>query len=295
MEFLLQIVNGLQIGSIYALVSLGYTMVYGIAQLINFAHGDIIMIGAYVSLFSIPLFSSFGLPVWVTVIPAIIVCVIVGCLAEKIAYRPLRNSPRISNLITAIGVSLFLENIFMKVFSPNTRSFPKIFNQSPISFGNGVNISFGAVVTIFITLILSIGLQLFMKKTKYGKAMIATSQDYAASELVGINVDRTIQLTFAIGSGLAAVGSVLYVSAYPQIQPLMGSMLGIKAFVAAVLGGIGILPGAVLGGFLLGIVESLTRAYLSSQLADAFVFSILIIVLLFKPTGILGKNVKEKV
>ena len=287
MEFLLQIINGLQIGSIYALVSLGYTMVYGIAQLINFAHGDIIMIGAYTSLFSIPLFTSLGLPIWATVIPAIVICAVIGCLAERIAYRPLRNSPRISNLITAIGVSLFLENVFMKIFTPNTRSFPKIFDQAPISFG--------AIVTIVTTLVLSIGLQLFMKKTKYGKAMIATSQDYAASELVGINVDRTIQLTFAIGSGLAAVGSVLYVSAYPQIQPLIGSMLGIKAFVAAVLGGIGILPGAVLGGFILGIVESLTRAYLSSQLADAFVFSILIVVLLFKPTGILGKNVKEKV
>jgi len=292
MEFLLQIINGLQIGSIYALVSLGYTMVYGIAQLINFAHGDIIMIGAY---FSIPALSSMGLPVWVSVIPAIIICAIVGCLAERIAYRPLRNSPRISNLITAIGVSLFLENVFMKVFTPNTRSFPKIFTQDSIKLGDGVQISFGAVVTIVVTVILSIALQLFMKKTKYGKAMIATSQDYAASALVGINVDRTIQLTFAIGSGLAAVAAVLYVSAYPQIQPLMGSMLGIKAFVAAVLGGIGILPGAVIGGFILGIVESLTRAYLSSQLADAFVFSILIIVLLFKPTGILGKNVKEKV
>ena len=290
MEFLLQIINGLQIGSIYALVSLGYTMVYGIAQLINFAHGDIIMIGAYTSLFSIPLFTSLGLPIWATVIPAIVICAVIGCLAERIAYRPLRNSPRISNLITAIGVSLFLENVFMKIFTPNTRSFPKIFDQAPISFGAGIHI-----VTIVTTLVLSVALQLFMKKTKYGKAMIATSQDYAASELVGINVDRTIQLTFAIGSGLAAVGSVLYVSAYPQIQPLMGSMLGIKAFVAAVLGGIGILPGAVLGGFILGIVESLTRAYLSSQLADAFVFSILIIVLLFKPTGILGKNVKEKV
>lgn len=294
MEFLLQIFNGLQIGSIYALVSLGYTMVYGIAQLINFAHGDIIMIGAYVSLFSIPIFNRFRLPVWTTVIPAIIICALIGCIAERVAYRPLRNSPRISNLITAIGVSLFIENIFMKVFTPNTRSFPKVFTQSPFVFGR-VQISFGAVVTIVLTILLSIALHLFMKNTKYGKAMIATSQDYAASRLVGINVDKTIQLTFAIGSGLAAVGSVLYVSAYPQVQPLMGSMLGIKAFVAAVLGGIGILPGAVLGGFILGIIESLTRAYLSSQLADAFVFAILIIVLLFKPTGILGKNLKEKV
>lgn len=294
MEFLLQIFNGLQIGSIYALVSLGYTMVYGIAQLINFAHGDIIMIGAYISLFSIPIFNRFGLPVWTTVIPAIIICALIGCIAERVAYRPLRNSPRISNLITAIGVSLFIENIFMKVFTPNTRSFPKVFTQSPFVSGR-VQISFGAVVTIVLTILLSIALHLFMKNTKYGKAMIATSQDYAASRLVGINVDKTIQLTFAIGSGLAAVGSVLYVSAYPQVQPLMGSMLGIKAFVAAVLGGIGILPGAVLGGFILGIIESLTRAYLSSQLADAFVFAILIIVLLFKPTGILGKNLKEKV
>lgn len=294
MEFLLQIINGLQIGSIYALVSLGYTMVYGIAQLINFAHGDIIMIGAYVSLFSIPIFNSFGLPVWTTIIPAIIICAIIGCIAERVAYRPLRNSPRISNLITAIGVSLFIENVFMKLFTPNTRSFPKVFTQAPLAFGR-IQISFGAFVTIVLTISLSIALHLFMKNTKYGKAMIATSQDYSASKLVGINVDRTIQLTFAIGSGLAAVGSVLYVSAYPQVQPLMGSMLGIKAFVAAVLGGIGILPGAVLGGFILGIIESLTRAYLSSQLADAFVFAILIVVLLFKPTGILGKNLKEKV
>lgn len=294
MEFLLQIINGLQIGSIYALVSLGYTMVYGIAQLINFAHGDIIMIGAYVSLFSIPIFNSFGLPVWTTIIPAIIICAIIGCIAERVAYRPLRNSPRISNLITAIGVSLFIENVFMKLFTPNTRSFPKVFTQAPLALGR-IQISFGAIVTIVLTILLSIALHLFMKNTKYGKAMIATSQDYSASKLVGINVDRTIQLTFAIGSGLAAVGSVLYVSAYPQVQPLMGSMLGIKAFVAAVLGGIGILPGAVLGGFILGIIESLTRAYLSSQLADAFVFAILIVVLLFKPTGILGKNLKEKV
>lgn len=294
MEFILQIINGLQIGSIYALVSLGYTMVYGIAQLINFAHGDIIMIGAYVSLFSIPIFSSYGLPVWLTVIPSIIVCATIGALVERIAYRPLRNSPRISNLITAIGVSLFVENLFMKLFTPNTRSFPKVFTQVPFMISR-TQINFGAVVTIVTTIVLAISLQLFMKKTKYGKAMIATSQDYAASRLVGINVDRTIQLTFAIGSGLAAVGSVLYVSAYPQIQPLMGSMLGIKAFVAAVLGGIGILPGAVLGGFILGIIEGMTRAYLSSQLADAFVFAILIIVLLFKPTGILGKNLKEKV
>lgn len=294
MEFLLQIINGLQIGSIYALISLGYTMVYGIAQLINFAHGDIIMVGAYISLFSIPAFTRMGLPVWLTMIPAVIVCVLLGMFTERVAYRPLRNSPRISNLITAIGVSLFLENLFMKLFTPNTRPFPKVFTQPPIAFA-GLHLNFGTVVTIIVTIILSVGLQYFMKKTKYGKAMLATSEDYGAARLVGINVDHTIQLTFAIGSGLAAVAAVLYVASYPQVQPLMGSMPGIKAFIAAVLGGIGILPGAVLGGFILGIVESLTRAYLSSQLADAFVFAILIVVLLVKPTGILGKNVREKV
>jgi len=294
MEFLLQIINGLQIGSIYALISLGYTMVYGIAQLINFAHGDIIMVGAYVSLFSIPMFTKIGLPVWLTMVPAIIVCILLGMLTERVAYRPLRNSPRISNLITAIGVSLLLENSFMKIFTPNTRPFPKVFTQPPILIGD-LHLNFGTVVTILVTLTLSIALQYFMKKTKYGKAMLATSEDYGAAKLVGINVDHTIQLTFAIGSGLAAVAAVLYVAAYPQVQPLMGSMPGIKAFIAAVLGGIGILPGAVLGGFILGIVESLTRAYISSQLADAIVFSILIIVLLVNPTGILGKNMREKV
>lgn len=294
MEFLLQIINGLQIGSIYALISLGYTMVYGIAQLINFAHGDIIMVGAYVSLFSIPMFTKIGLPVWLTMVPAIIVCILLGMLTERVAYRPLRNSPRISNLITAIGVSLLLENSFMKIFTPNIRPFPKVFTHPPILIGD-LHLNFGTVVTILVTLILSIALQYFMKKTKYGKAMLATSEDYGAAKLVGINVDHTIQLTFAIGSGLAAVAAVLYVAAYPQVQPLMGSMPGIKAFIAAVLGGIGILPGAVLGGFILGIVESLTRAYISSQLADAIVFSILIIVLLVKPTGILGKNMREKV
>lgn len=294
MEFLLQIINGLQIGSIYALISLGYTMVYGIAQLINFAHGDIIMVGAYISLFSIPIFQKMGFPIWATIFPAMIICALLGMLTEKIAYRPLRNSPRISNLITAIGVSLFLENIFMKLFTPNTRAFPKVFSHTSIQIF-GVSFNYGSVVTILLTLALSIGLHFFMKSTKYGKAMLATSEDYGAATLVGINVNLTIQLTFAIGSALAAIASVLYVSAYPQVQPLMGSMLGIKAFIAAVLGGIGILPGAVIGGFILGIIESLTRAYLSSQLADAFVFGILIVVLLVKPTGILGKNSKEKV
>ncbi len=294
LEFILHLVNGLQLGSIYALVSLGYTMVYGIAKLINFAHGDIIMVGAYVSLMIIPILSSMGLPVIIAIIPAVIVCAILGMVTERVAYRPLRNSPRISNLITAIGVSLLLQNTFMTIFTPNSRPYPVVFNQAPLRFG-AVQISFGTIFTLAITILLTGGLQFFMKKTKRGKAMMAVSEDYGASKLVGINVDNIISLTFAIGSSLAAVASVLYVSAYPQVTPLMGSMLGIKAFVAAVLGGIGSIPGAVFGGLILGIVESMTRGYLSSQLADAFVFGILIVVLLVKPTGILGRNMREKV
>lgn len=294
MEFILQLINGFQLGSIYALVSLGYTMVYGIAKLINFAHGDIIMVGAYTSLFSVPLMLKAGLPVWVSVFPAIIVCTLLGMLTEKVAYRPLRNSPRISNLITAIGVSLLLENLAMKFIGAQSKPFPKIFQGEGIKFGVAkINVS--TIVTIIVTIILSILLQLFMSKTKYGKAMKASGEDYGAAKLVGINVNNTIQLAFGIGSGLAAVGAIFYVATYPQVQPLMGSMLGIKAFVAAVIGGIGIIPGAVFGGFILGIVESLTRAYISSQLSDAIVFGILVAVLIVKPTGIFGKNQREKV
>ncbi|MDL2310786.1 branched-chain amino acid ABC transporter permease [Peptostreptococcaceae bacterium OttesenSCG-928-C18] len=293
-ELILQIINGLQIGSIYALVSLGYTMVYGVAKLINFAHGDILMVGAYVSLASVPVLNSAGLPIWLAVIPAVLFCAILGMVIEKVAYSPLRNSPRISNLITAIGVSLLLQNLVMTFIGPNPVSFPKVFKAKPFKLG-GLPINVSIIITILTTVILTILLQLFLRKTKFGKAIRATSQDEGASKLVGINVNHAISLTFAIGSGLAAVGSVLYLSAYPQLSPTMGSMMGIKAFVAAVLGGIGNIPGAVLGGVILGLVEALTTAYISSQLADAFVFGILIIVLLVKPTGILGKNIKEKV
>lgn len=294
MEFIQQIMNGLRIGSIYALVSLGYTMVYGIARLINFAHGDIIMVGAYTALFSVPMMMSMGVPLWLSVIPAIIVCAALGMLTERVAYRPLRNSPRISNLITAIGVSLLLENLAMKYIGSGAKSFPTVFKNAQFKFG-GLTIDKGVLITLTVTLALSLLLSIFMNKTKFGKAMLATSEDYGAASLVGINVNHTISVTFAIGSALAAIGSILYVAAYPQVYPLMGSMLGIKAFIAAVLGGIGILPGAVLGGFILGIVETLTRAYISSQLADAIVFAILIVVLLVKPVGIMGKNIKEKV
>ncbi|EHL10637.1 hypothetical protein HMPREF9629_00852 [Peptoanaerobacter stomatis] len=294
MDFIKQLINGLQIGSIYALVSLGYTMVYGIVKLINFAHGDIIMVGAYIAFISLPVLSSMGLPVWLTVVPAIVFCAVTGILIEKIAYRPMRNSARISSLITAIGVSLLLQNAFMLIFSPNPRAFETVFSTTPIQMGE-LNINISTIITILVSIVLMVSLQLFITKTKAGKGMVAVSEDFSAAQLVGINVDNIISMTFAIGSSLAAVASILYVSSYPQITPTMGSMLGLKAFVAAVLGGIGIIPGAMIGGFIIGIVEALTKAYISTQLADAVVFGILVIVLLFKPAGIFGINKKEKV
>lgn len=295
MSFINQLLNGLSLGSIYALVALGYTMVYGIAQLINFAHGEIIMIGSYTAIYAISgLLLGAGLPFYLAILPSVLVCMVVGVLIERLAYKPLRNSPRITNLITAIGVSLLLQNSFMKIFGAGAKSVPPIFKSGVINIGE-VNISPSTYVTIIITALLTIILQLFMKNTKYGKAMIATSEDYGAASLVGINVDTVLSLTFAIGSALAGVASVLYISAYPQVYPLMGSMLGIKAFTAAVIGGIGLIPGAVIGGIIIGIVEALIKAYVSSKLADAIVFGLLIVVLLVKPTGLLGKNQKEKV
>lgn len=295
MGFILQIINGLSLGSIYALVALGYTMVYGIALLINFAHGEIIMIGAYTIVFSTTLcLAKIGAPLWLSIIPAVILCTILGLFIERVAYRPLRNSPRISNLITAIGVSLFLQNIVMLFFGAGAMSTQSLFKTQIVKLGS-LEIPFISLITIVITAILTVALQYFMTRTKMGKALIATSEDSKAAQLVGINVDNAMVLTFGIGSALAGVAAVLYMGTYAQAQPLMGSMLGIKAFTAAVIGGIGLVPGAVIGGLLLGIVEALTRAYLSSKLADAIVFSILIIVLLIKPTGLLGKNVKEKV
>lgn len=295
MGFILQIINGLSLGSIYALVALGYTMVYGIALLINFAHGEIIMIGAYTVVFSTTLcLAKIGAPLWLSIIPAVILCTILGLFIERVAYRPLRNSPRISNLITAIGVSLFLQNIVMLFFGAGAMSTQSLFKTQIVKLGS-LEIPFISLITIVITAILTVALQYFMTRTKMGKALIATSEDSKAAQLVGINVDNAMVLTFGIGSALAGVAAVLYMGTYAQAQPLMGSMLGIKAFTAAVIGGIGLVPGAVIGGLLLGIVEALTRAYISSKLADAIVFSILIIVLLIKPTGLLGKNVKEKV
>ena len=294
MDFIKQLINGLQIGSIYALVSLGYTMVYGIVKLINFAHGDIIMVGAYVAFMCVSALTSLGLPVYLAVVPAIAFCSLLGVVIEKVAYKPMRNSARISSLITAIGVSLLLQNAFMLIFSPNPRPFDTVFSGKPIEIGE-LSINISTIITITVSVVLMIILQLFITKSKAGKAMVAVSEDFSAAQLVGINVDNTISMTFAIGSGLAAVASILYVSAYPQITPTMGSMLGLKAFVAAVLGGIGIIPGAMIGGFIIGIVEALTKAYISTELADAVVFAILVVVLLFKPEGIFGMNKKEKV
>ena len=293
MKFLFQIVNGLHIGSIYALVALGYSMVYGIVKLINFAHGDVIMVGAYAAYVLLVL---CGMPLWVAVLGSVAFCALTGVIIERVAYRRLRvkEAPRISLLITAIGVSIFLQNLFQLIFSSSGKSFPTVFNYAPIMVGDR-QISMVSIITIVTTVVLMVLLQLLVKRTRLGKAMRAVSEDAGAAKLMGINTDGTVAWTFAIGSGLAAVGAVLYSASYPLIDPYMGSMLGLKAFVAAVLGGIGSIPGAMIGGLIMGIAESLTKGYIDSTVADAVVFGILIIVLLFKPSGIMGKNVREKV
>lgn len=289
--FLNQLINGLQIGSIYALIALGYTMVYGIVKLINFAHGDIIMVGAYAALLSM---TSLGLPFPLAVVISMVVCIVVGVVIERVAYKPLRSSPRISSLITAIGVSLFLQNLAQTIFSATPKPFPAIFTVAPISVGS-LNISFTTLLTIVLSLLLMALLQFVVRSTRTGKAMRAVSEDTGAAQLMGINVNTTISITFAIGCALAAIGAVLYCIAYPRVQPTMGSLPGLKAFIAAVLGGIGIIPGAMLGGLIMGVAESLTKGYISSSLADAVVYGILIIVLLVKPAGLLGKKTSEKV
>lgn len=290
-QFLMQLFNGINSGSIYALIALGYTMVYGIAKLINFAHGDIIMVGAYVCLLAI---SSFNLPLPLAIIISIITCTVLGIVIEKVAYKPLRNASRITLLITAIGISYLLQSCFQLMFSSNSCPFPDIISLPPLIIGN-VTIAAKYYVTIIVSVILMVILQLFVKKTKTGKAMRAVSEDQGAAMLMGINIDRTIAITFGIGSALAAIAGILYCASYPVVSPYIGAMPGIRAFIAAVLGGIGSIPGAVLGGFVLGIIEALTKAYISSQLSDAIVFSVLILILVFKPSGILGQNTKEKV
>ena len=289
-QFFMQFINGLNIGSIYALIALGYTMVYGIAKLINFAHGDVIMVGAYISFISM----KFGLPWWLAVIISIVVCAVLGVVMEKVAYKPLRNASRISLLITAIGISYLLQNLFQLIFSANPQPYHAFITLPALNLG-GISIQANYYITFSVSVLLMILLTLFVNKTTMGKAMRAVSEDEGAAKLMGINVDTTISLTFAIGCALAAIAGILYANCYPMINPTLGSLPGIKAFIAAVLGGIGSIPGAVIGAFILGMVEAMTKAYISSQLTDTIVFAILILMLVFKPAGILGKNVKEKV
>ena len=292
MAFLNYLINGLQVGSIYALIALGYTMVYGIVRLINFAHGEVMMVGAYVAFYCL---GTFNLPLWLTVILAMLFCALLGVVIERFAYKPLRSSPRISALITAIGISLLLQNVVMLLFSQNPRRFPSVLEDAPIIQLGELKISSIAIGSIAIAISLMLALYWFINRTKMGKAMQAVSEDTGAAQLMGINVNTTITVTFAIGSGLAAFAAILYCIAYPQIQPFMGSLPGLKAFIAAVLGGIGVIPGAMFGGMLLGVVESLTKGFISSKLSDAVVFGILILVLLFKPSGLFGRSVREKV
>ena len=293
MELLTNLINGLSLGSVYAIIALGYTMVYGIAKMLNFAHGDVIMVGGYVCFCSI---NYLGLPAPVGVLFSIVACTVLGIVVERLAYKPLRNAPSLDVLITAIGVSYFLQNAALLIWGSNTKAFPNVVDlPSLVLFGGQLTVNAITVVTIACCVLIMAGLVLFTTKTRMGKAMRACSEDRGAATLMGINVNSTISLTFAIGSGLAAVAGVLMCSAYPTLVPTTGSLPGIKAFTAAVLGGIGSIPGAFVGGILLGIIEIFAKAYISTQLADAIVFAVLIVVLLIKPSGILGKTVREKV
>ncbi len=292
MSFISYLVNGISLGSIYALIALGYTMVYGIAKMLNFAHGDIIMVGGFTVFTAM---STEWCPVWLSVVIGIIVCTLLGVIVEKVAYKPLRNASPLAVLITAIGVSYLLQNVALIIFGSAAQSFTSVVkNVAPVTIG-GVTISMETIISIVVSVIIMICLTFFINKTKAGKAMLAVSEDKGAAQLMGINVNSTISLTFAIGSALAGVASVLLCSSYPQISPYTGSMPGIKAFVAAVFGGIGSIPGAMIGGILLGVIENLSKAYISSQLSDAIVFLVLIVVLIVKPTGIMGKKINEKV
>lgn len=294
MSFISYLINGISLGSVYAIIALGYTMVYGIAKMLNFAHGDVIMVGGFV-VFTIV--STLGLPPALGILIAVIVCTVLGIVIERVAYKPLRNAASpLAVLITAIGVSYLLQNVALLIFGANTKSFTSVVSVPPLQLADGqLVISGETIVTIITGIIIMIALTLFVNKTKAGQAMLAVSEDKGAAQLMGINVNGTIALTFAIGSALAAIAGVLLCSAYPSLTPYTGAMPGIKAFVAAVFGGIGSIPGAMIGGVLLGIIEILGKAYISSQMADAIVFAVLIIVLLVKPTGILGKNIQEKV
>ena len=293
MQFLSYLINGISLGSVYALIALGYTMVYGIAKMLNFAHGDVIMIGSYVVFFA---FGSAGMNPVLAIVLSMVVCTVLGVTIERVAYRPLREAPSLAVLITAIGVSYFLQNLALLIWKSDPKVFTSVVTLPSLKLFDGeLVISSVSIVTVLTCIVIMVVLTLFTEKGKMGKAMRAVSEDKGAAQLMGINVNTTISVTFAIGSGLAAIAGVLLCSAYPTLMPTTGSMPGIKAFTAAVFGGIGSIPGAMLGGILLGIIEIFSKAYISTQLSDAIVFAVLIIVLLIKPAGLLGKSVREKV
>lgn len=293
MTFISNLINGISLGSVYAIIALGYTMVYGIAKMLNFAHGDVIMVGAYISFC---MTTYMGLPSWVSILVAMAVCTVLGILIEGLAYKPLRKASSLAVLITAIGVSYFLQNVALLIWGSAPRVFSTVAPFGSVSlFGGSLIITAESIITVAACVVIMIGLTVFTKKSKIGKGMRAVSEDKDAAELMGINVNVIISMTFAIGSALAAIAGVLLCSAYPVLIPTTGSMPGIKAFTAAVFGGIGSIPGAMLGGILLGIIEIFSKSYISTSLSDAIVFAVLIIVLLVKPTGILGKKITEKV
>ena len=296
-EFLQTLFVGLRLGSVYALIALGYTMVYGIVRLINFAHGDFIMVGGYTLIFTVPLMTAAGLPAWAAVVIAVAVCALVGVLVELIAYRPVRRKgTNMTALITAVAMSLFLENLAQAIpaIGPNPIIAGQLFASGGVRIA-GVTLDFITIYTIAVSAVVMLLLYVFTQKTRLGRAMRCVSEDKGAAVLMGISVNKTVLATFAIGSGLSAAAALMYVAQYPKVYTTMGSLLGLKAFVAAVVGGIGLIPGAMLGGIAIGLVESFSTAYISSGMTDTFVFLILIVVLLLKPAGILGKNVGEKV
>ena len=290
-QFIGALISGLNLGSIYALIALGYTMVYGIAKMLNFAHGDIIMVGAYSVIVSAV---TLKLPPIVAILIAVVVCAALGVTIEFLAYRPLRQSPPLAVLITAIGVSYLLQNLALLIFGPEQKSTPALFDLPSLTLG-GVTVDGITLLTLGVTAAIMVGLTLFINLTRMGKAMRAVSEDRDAAELMGISVNKTITITFAIGSALAAVASVFFGATYTYIKPTTGSMPGIQAFTAAVFGGIGSIPGAMLGGILLGLIEQLSKVYISTLWSDAVVFGVLVLVLVFKPAGLLGKRVREKV